>query len=72
VSSGEMGNADTPEPTTDLEPPETDPEFKDAGEPAEGPADPEGSSGAEEGLSPWAPESYDAEADGPTTSTEGS
>src|SRR4051812_11214526 len=36
MSSGEMGNADTPEPTTDLEPPETDPEFKDAGEPAEG------------------------------------
>ena len=30
----------------------------------------EGSSGAEEGLSPWSPESYDPEPDGPTTSTE--
>jgi len=69
VSSDEMGDAGTPEPTTHREPPETDPEVKDAGEPAEGPADPEGSSGAEEGLNPWAPESHDAEAEGPTTAT---
>ena len=46
------------------------PEAEDAGEPAEGPADPEGSSGAEEGLSPWSPEAYDADPEGPTTSTE--
>jgi hypothetical protein len=72
VSSDEMGSAGTPEPTTDRDPPETDPEVKDAGEPAEGPADPEGSSGAEEGVSPWAPEAYDPEPEGPTTSTEGS
>jgi hypothetical protein len=70
VSSDEMGNAGTPEPTTESEPPETDPELKDAGEPAEGPADPEGSSGAEEGLNPWAPESYSEDPEGPTTSTE--
>ena len=69
--SGEMGSADTPEPTTDREPPETDPEVKDSGEAAEGTGDPEGSSGAEEGLNPWAPESYEADAEGPTTSTEG-
>jgi hypothetical protein len=56
--------------STDREPPETDPEVKDAGEPADGPADPEGSSGAEEGLSPWSPKAYDADAEGPTTSTE--
>ena len=56
--------------STDREPPETDPEVKDAGEPADGPADPEGSNGAEEGLSPWSPEAYDADAEGPTTSTE--
>ena len=68
--SGEQGDAGTPEPTTEREPPGTDPEVKDAGEPAEGPADPEGSSAAEEGLSPWSPESYDAEGEGPTTSTE--
>jgi hypothetical protein len=72
VTSDEMGNAGTPEPMTELEPPETDPGMKDSGEPAEGPAEPEGSSGAEEGLSPWAPESYDAEPEGPTTSTEDS
>jgi hypothetical protein len=69
-SSDEMGGAGAPEPTTELEAPDTDPEVKDAGEPAEGPADPEGSSGAEEGLNPWAPESYEPEPEGPTTSTE--
>jgi hypothetical protein len=72
VTSDEMGNAGTPEPTTERDSAETDPEVKDAGEPADGPADPEGSSGAEDGLSPWAPESYDAEPEGPTTSTEDS
>jgi carbon monoxide dehydrogenase subunit G len=45
-------------------------EVKDAGPPAEGPADPEGTSGAEEGLNPLAPESYEPEGEGPTTSTE--
>jgi hypothetical protein len=70
ASSDEMGDAGTPEPTTEREPPETDPELKDAGESAEGPADPEGTSGAEEGLNPWAPQSYDEEGEGPTTSTE--
>jgi hypothetical protein len=71
MTSDEMGNAGTPEPTTEREPPETDPEVKDVGEPAEGPADPEGSNGADEGLNPWAPQSYDAEGEGPTTFTEG-
>jgi carbon monoxide dehydrogenase subunit G len=64
------GSAGTPEPTTDRPPPETDPEPKDSGPPAEGPADSEGTSGAEEGLNPWTPESYDPEGEGPTTSTE--
>jgi hypothetical protein len=45
-------------------------DYEDAGPPAEGPADPEGSSGAEEGLNPLAPESYEPDAEGPTTSTE--
>lgn len=70
MSSGEMGNAGTPKPTTDREPPETDPELKDAGDPPEAEADPEGTSGADEGLNPWAPQAYDAEGEGPTTSTE--
>lgn len=72
MSSGEMGDAGTPEPTTDREPPETDPDLKDAGEPAEVPADPGGSSGADEGINPWSPEAYDPEGEGPTTSTEDS
>ena len=45
-------------------------DVKDAGPPAEGPADPEGTSGAEEGLNPLAPESYEPEPEGPTTSTQ--
>jgi hypothetical protein len=45
-------------------------EYEDAGPPADGPADPEGTSGAEEGLNPWAPDSYESEPEGPTTSTE--
>jgi hypothetical protein len=70
ASSDELGDAGKPEPTTDREPPATDPEVKDSGDPAEGPADPEGSSGADEGLNPWAPESYEPEQEGPTTSTD--
>ena len=70
MSSGELGDAETPEPTRDRQPPEADPEVKDAGDPAEGPADPEGSSGAEEGLSPWSAEAYDSDPEGPTTSTQ--
>jgi carbon monoxide dehydrogenase subunit G len=50
--------------------PPGEPEVKDAGPPAEGPADPEGTSGAEEGLNPLAPESYEPEPEGPTASTE--
>jgi hypothetical protein len=69
-SSGEMGDAGTPEPTADRDAPETDPNLKDAGEPPEGIGDPEGSRGAEEGLNPWAPESYSEGGEGPTTSTE--
>jgi len=53
------------------EQPRTDPDVKDAGPQAEGPADPEGTSGAEEGISPLAPEAYDEDAEGPTQSAEG-
>ena len=67
ASEGTGGDAP---PSTEHEPPATDPEVKDSGEPAEGVADPEGTSGAEEGLNPWAPDAYDAEGEGPTTSTE--
>ena len=74
-SGGDRSDAEgatgTHSPTADAEAPPTDPEVKDAGPPAEGIADPEGTSGAEEGVNPWAPEAYDAEAEGPTTSTEG-
>jgi uncharacterized protein len=57
------GSAGTPGP-------ETDPQPRDSGPPAEGRADPEGTSGGEEGLNPLAPESYEPEPEGPTTSTE--
>jgi uncharacterized protein len=45
----------------------------DYGEPAESTPEPEpetGTSGADEGVSPLAPETYEAEPEGPTTSTE--
>ena len=69
-SSGGSGSLGTPPASTDIPTPETDPEVKDAGPPAEGIADPEGSSGAEEGMNPWAPQSYEPKPEGPTTSTE--
>jgi hypothetical protein len=49
---------------------ETAPELQDSGPPAEGIAESEGSSGAEEGIAPWARESYSGEPEGPTQSTE--
>jgi carbon monoxide dehydrogenase subunit G len=46
---------------------------KDYGPPAEStpaPEPPTGTSGADEGVSPWSPEGYEPEPEGPTTSTE--
>jgi len=65
-----MGDAGTPKPPPD---PETEPDAKDYGKPAESDADPEpdeGTSGADEAISPWAPEAYETDPEGPTTSTE--
>jgi carbon monoxide dehydrogenase subunit G len=48
-------------------------DMKDYGDPPEGTPDPEpetGTSGADEGVSPLAPETYEPEPEGPTTSTE--
>ncbi|MDQ5822059.1 MAG: SRPBCC domain-containing protein [Actinomycetota bacterium] len=72
-SLGGSGSLGTPPASTDIPPPATDPEVKDAGPPAEGspttePA--EGTSGADEGLNPLAPQSYEPKPEGPTTSTE--
>ena len=67
------GTAGGPDPSLDA-PADTDPELKDYGPPAEADAagDPaEGSSGADEGINPWAPESYSDDPEGPTTSTGG-
>jgi hypothetical protein len=47
-------------------------EFEDAGPPAEGSADPEGTSGAEEGISPLSPEGFDEDPSGSIESTEDS
>lgn len=41
-------------------------ELLDAGPPADGVADPEGSSGAEEGLSPWDDDAYSDDPQGPS------
>ena len=73
TSASEMGTVGTAEPTLDHPPPKTDATLRDEGPPADvGPdADPsavEGSSGAEEGVSPWEPEAYDP--DGPRSSDE--
>jgi carbon monoxide dehydrogenase subunit G len=38
--------------------------------PGADPAEQEGTSGADEGISPWSPEGYDEDPEGPTTSTE--
>jgi len=48
-------------------------DLDDYGEPAESSPEPEpetGTSGADEGVSPLAPETYEPEPEGPTTSTE--
>ena len=50
--------------------PRTDPDLKNAGPPADGPADPEGTSGAEEGISGLAPEAYEEGGEGPTRSAD--
>jgi hypothetical protein len=50
-----------------------EPDFDDYGDPAESDLEtdpPTGTSGAEEGVSPWSPEQYEQDPDGPTTSTE--
>jgi uncharacterized protein len=71
VAPATGGAGEMTEPTTAVPTPETDPGVKDAGDPAQGVADPEGTSGAEEGLNPWDPESYTEDPQGPRTSTEG-
>jgi uncharacterized protein len=63
ASSSEMGSRETPEPTPDRPPPATDATLADEGPPprvgAEAdPSEVEGSSGAEEGVSPWEPGAY--------------
>ena len=66
ASTSELGTLGTPEPMTEREPPETDATLRDAGAPPEvgpegDPSEVEGSSGAEEGVSPWDPEAYELE-----------
>jgi uncharacterized protein len=71
-AGGGSGPAGTEQPSTAAEAPPAS-ELKDYGEPAETSPDaepPAGSSGAEEGVAPLAPESYEPEPEGPTTSTE--
>jgi carbon monoxide dehydrogenase subunit G len=70
-SSGE-GPLDAPAPSTAVPAPAAEGP-KDYGDPADADVDPEppsGASGADEGVSPWSPEAYEPEPEGPTTSTE--
>jgi hypothetical protein len=71
--SDEAGTAGGEEPSLDADA-ETDPELKDYGPPADMPdeAEPEDigeDEGAEEGISPWSPEGYSDDPEGPTMST---
>jgi uncharacterized protein len=71
-AGGASGKAGATEPTTAATAPAAS-ELKDYGEPAESSPEPDadtGSSGAEEGVAPLAPETYEPEPEGPTTSTE--
>jgi carbon monoxide dehydrogenase subunit G len=71
-AGGASGAAGASEPTTQAAAPAAS-DLKDYGEPAESSPEPEpdiGSSGAEEGGAPLAPETYEPEPEGPTTSTE--
>jgi carbon monoxide dehydrogenase subunit G len=74
ASTSEMGTLGTPEPTTERPPPETDPTLRDEGPapevgPEDDPSEVEGSSGGEEGISPWEPAAYTPEAEEPPHST---
>ena len=65
------GTAGAPEPA-DAPAAATEPETKDYGPPADADVDPEpdtGSSGADEGISPWAEEGYSEDPQGPTQHT---
>jgi carbon monoxide dehydrogenase subunit G len=67
------GEGTSPPPSTEVEAPAAEGPT-DYGPPAEstpGPEPPSGTSAAGEGVSPWSPEQYEPEPEGPTTSTEG-
>jgi hypothetical protein len=71
AAGGGSGAAGTEKPSTDAPATEAG-ELDDYGEPAQTSPDPEpetGTSGADEGVSPFAPETYEPEPEGPTTST---
>jgi uncharacterized protein len=71
-AGGASGAAGADEPTTEAAAPAAS-DLKDYGEPAESTSEPEpetGTSGADEGVAPLAPETYEPEPEGPTTSTE--
>jgi uncharacterized protein len=72
AAGGASGPAGTEKPSPDAPSTEAG-DLDDYGEPAETTPDPEpetGTSGADEGVSPIAPETYEPEPEGPTTSTE--
>jgi carbon monoxide dehydrogenase subunit G len=70
-SSGE-GAVGAPSPSTDVTGAEARGplDYGAPGDPGEKPEPPSGTSGADEGVSPWSPEAYEPDPEGPTTSTE--
>ena len=71
VESGGGGTAGAPTSVAEAPSPETDPDLKGVGPPADvspdrDPSEMEGTSGAEEGLSPWDEEAYSDDPKGPS------
>jgi carbon monoxide dehydrogenase subunit G len=69
AGSGSLG-ADPPSLDADAPPAEGPTDYGPPADSTPEPEPPSGTSGADEGISPWSPESFDPDADGPTTSTE--
>jgi len=69
AGSGGLG-AQPPSPDAEAPPAEGPTDYGPPAESTPEPEPPTGTSGADEGISPWAPEGYEPDAEGPTTSTE--
>ena len=69
-ASGGSGTSPAPSPEAKAPPAEGPTDYGPPAESGIEPEPPSGRSGADEGVSPWSPEQFEAEPEGPTTSTE--